>query len=148
MKIIEIRRFEYTDDTTIGRVYVDDKPFCYSLEDTVRPENIKVKGYTAIPKGDYKAIITHSNRFGRDTIQLYNDKNLLVSGNNCSWSGVRVHGGNTAKDTEGCPLVAYKRLDSKTIQQRADNDLLKIVESYIKNGHEVVFRIINENQKE
>lgn len=91
---------------TIGRVYIDGEFFCNSLEDRDRGlyqgmlvediARIKVVGETAIPKGRYKVAITYSPKYGREMPQV-----MCVPG----YTGVRIHSGNTAADTEGCILL-------------------------------------------
>lgn len=87
---------------TIGELSIDGVFACYTLEDAVREingqpvENWKQKGETAIPRGTYSVIVNHSERFKRDMPLL-----VGVPG----FSGVRIHPGNTAEDTEGCILV-------------------------------------------
>ena len=80
---------------TIGSLYVDGAFECFTLEDIVRAGE-KVPGDTAIPAGSYNVVITPSNRFKRDLPLLENVPNF---------SGIRIHPGNTAEDTEGCLLV-------------------------------------------
>ena len=92
---LKLRRFEFGTTYTIGKLYVDDVYFCFTLEDKVR-EGEKVDGQTAIPYGTYSVIIDHSNRFNRDLPHILN-----VPG----FEGVRIHTGNTSADTEGCILV-------------------------------------------
>lgn len=117
-------------DYTIGRLYVDGKFFCNTLEDTDRGlaqfmsageiMNAKIKGATAIPIGDYKVARTWSPRFGRLVPQVMNVK---------GFSGVRLHAGNTAKDTEGCPLLgdntAVGRLTNSQKRMKAFDALLQ-----------------------
>lgn len=91
---IEIVRFQFTDKSTIGRLYVDGVFECYTLEDKIR--DMKIKGITAIPAGIYKVIIDMSGRFKRLLPLLIN-----VLG----FSGIRIHIGNKPEDTEGCILV-------------------------------------------
>ena len=87
---------------TIGELLVDGDPFCYTLEDPIReipgkPVSAwKVAGDTAIPSGTYSVEITYSPHFDRDLPIL-----LDVPG----FDGIRIHGGNTDVDTEGCILV-------------------------------------------
>jgi hypothetical protein len=93
--LIEVKRFEFKDTYTIGKMYIDNIYECYTLEDVVR-KGAKVNGQTAIPTGTYNLIINHSNRFNRDLPLLENVPNF---------TGVRIHAGNTSQHTEGCILV-------------------------------------------
>ena len=100
---------------TIGNFYVGDKKLCNTLEDTDRglfssmPTGIiqskKVYGKTAIPKGTYKVLLTYSQKFkGKPWAKKYKGlvpELLGVKG----FSGVRIHPGNVAADTDGCILV-------------------------------------------
>lgn len=88
--------------TTIGDVYVDGAFFCHSLEDEIREiagqpvAAWKIPRQTAIPSGKYRVSLEYSPRFGPNTLTV-ND----VPG----FSGIRIHAGNTAGDTEGCILL-------------------------------------------
>jgi len=93
--LIEVKRFEFKDTYTVGKMYIDNIYECYTLEDVVRT-GAKVNGQTAIPTGTYNLIINHSNRFNRDLPLLENVPNF---------TGVRIHSGNTSANTEGCILV-------------------------------------------
>jgi hypothetical protein len=78
---------------TIGKLYVNGEFECFILEDVER--ECKVAGKTAIPAGKYKVAITMSPRFKKPLPLLYDVPN---------YSGVRIHPGNDADDTEGCLL--------------------------------------------
>src|SRR5690348_2405952 len=97
---LKLIREEFTDESTIGRLYVDDVFECYILEDVVRDE--KIQNETAIPYGTYEVEITYSPKFGRYLPMLLNVPN---------YTGIRIHPGNTAKDTDGCLLTGTS--DSK-----------------------------------
>ncbi len=97
MKITVIRN-RYTDKSTIGEMYIDGKLLCNTLEDKVR--TFKIPKITAIDSGTYKVELTMSNRF-KEVMPI-----LLGVPN---FTGIRIHRGNTDKNTEGCILVGLKR---------------------------------------
>ena len=113
------------DRSTIGELYIDGVFFCYTLEDEIRPDGIKVDGKTAIPIGeDYKVELTFSNRFQRMMPLIYNQPDKTIASHGVKFSGVRFHGGNTAKDTHGCPLVAFNT-DGVKVWGTAEKELTK-----------------------
>ena len=77
----------------------------------------KRRGPTAIPRGRYLLVVTRSPRFARWLPLL-----VGVRG----YDGVRIHAGNTAKDTRGCILVGQAAEDGHltasrdTLQQLMD----------------------------
>ena len=91
---IRLVREQYRPDSTIGRMFVDDVFECFTLEDGVRTQ--KIHGKTAIPAGAYRVTVEDSPRFKRKLPRLHDVPNF---------SGVLIHPGNTAADTEGCILV-------------------------------------------
>lgn len=103
---IVVERLQRDHDVTIGSMTVDGEWQCWTLEDPVRevpgqPVSAwKVPGETAIPAGGYRIELTMSARFKR-LLPLLID----VPG----YSGVRIHAGNTAANTEGCILVGEER---------------------------------------
>jgi len=101
------------DRNIIGDLFIDGEFFCHTLEDEKRADGLKVYGETAIPTGVYNVILTVSNRFKRLMPLL-----LDVKG----FKGIRIHGGNTSKDTHGCPLVAFNT-DYKRIWGTAEKKL-------------------------
>ena len=79
---------------TEGRLYVDEVFECFTVEDAIR--TVKVQNKTAIPKGTYDVIMSMSTRFKKVMPEVLN-----VPG----FTGVRIHSGNSSKDTEGCIIV-------------------------------------------
>ena len=123
---IHIKRNTHTLKSALGHVYLGDssEKFCYSLEDVIRGKGIKIYGETGIPEGTYNWHITHSSRFKRDMISIYTESNgYELINNGISFKGIRMHGGNDADDSHGCPLVAYNRLSDDKIQGTAEKDL-------------------------
>jgi hypothetical protein len=108
MKLRLLRRW-LTPRSTIGELFLDDAWECFTLEDPVR-EGPKVPGETAIPAGVYPVIVTTSPRAqGGGLWSPSPDFLLPMLLNVPGFTGVRIHAGNRAKDTEGCILVGRTR---------------------------------------
>ena len=108
MNII-IKRIFKGPDYTIGKLYIDGKYFCDTLEDTVRAPGVKIPGKTAIPAGKYKIKLAESLHFKKLMPRLEN-----VPG----FTGVLIHAGSTAEDTGGCILVGKNRVKGKVLDSR------------------------------
>lgn len=94
---LTLQRITKDKNYTLGELSVDGEKFCHTLEPTWRkPEARKIPGKTAIPEGRYPIVITLSPKF-KQWLPLL----LHVPG----FTGIRIHAGNTAKDTKGCILV-------------------------------------------
>lgn len=103
---LQLVRNTFTNNSTIGELYVDGVFECYMLEDVDRGltanmplatiRRRKVYAQTAIPYGKYEIVINWSNRF-----KQYMPLLLNVPG----YTGVRIHSGNHKNNTEGCPLT-------------------------------------------
>ena len=136
---ILVKRIAKKETYTIGKMYIDGKYFCDTLEDKDRglsqsmtEEEIrkrKVYGLTAIPTGAYKVIVNYSERFGKLMPLL-----LDVKG----YAGVRIHSGNTPSDTLGCILVG--RNTAKGMVTESRKTFLRLMET-LKRNDEVVLRI-------
>lgn len=132
---MELKRRDSENGSTVGELFVDGSFFCYTLEDQVREvdgeavSTWKVKGETAIPRGSYEVRLTMSPRFKKIMPQLLN-----VPG----FTGVRIHSGNTASDTEGCILVGMSA-GSSTIQRsrEAYEALYTEIQAAIDSGEKV-----------
>jgi len=101
MKLV---RNKGTVEFTEGKLYVDGEFECYTVEDAVR--KVKVHNRTAIPAGTYNVIMTMSTRFKKVLPLLEGVPNF---------TGVRIHSGNSSKDTEGCIIVG-------SINDKLDDD--------------------------
>lgn len=129
-----LRREETTDGCTIGRLYVNGKFQCFTLEDPVRT-GPKIAHNTAIPAGRYAVTITRSQRFGRMLPLL-----LDVPG----FDGIRIHPGNTTDDTSGCILVGQSRANESVLGSRiAMGELQPQIASALARGAEVWIEIVN-----
>lgn len=105
MAKVEIKRTFKGAEYTIGKLYIDGAYFCDTLEDTVRTGE-KIAGKTAIPAGTYKVKMTWSPRFKRYLPEILNVPNF---------SGVRIHAGNSALDTEGCVLLGLNKVKARVV---------------------------------
>lgn len=91
-------------DYTIGKLSIDGKYFCDTLENPVR--DTKIKGQTAIPSGNYPVTLdVVSPRFGKLNQYSFCSGKLPRLQNVPNFEGVLIHIGNYPKDTEGCILV-------------------------------------------
>lgn len=105
---LSLKRIALKPDYTIGRLYIDGRYYCDTLEDTVRDlsKEPKIPGRTAIPAGTYRVSVTYSPKFGRD---------LPLVENVPRFSGIRIHRGNTPADTAGCILVGENKAVGKVL---------------------------------
>ncbi len=97
---------------TIGELLEDGARLCFTLEDEIRERvgepvaNWKIRGATAIPAGEYRVTLEMSPRFGADTLTINNVPGFV---------GVRMHAGNTDRDTGGCPLLGLRVADNSIV---------------------------------
>ena len=118
MRLTLIRKWN-KKDYCIGDLYIDGVWFCNVLEDTDRGLKdemtekeilkLKVKGETAIPTGIYHVYLTYSPK--------YKKQMPLIDGVK-GYSGIRIHSGNTSKDTEGCLIVGKNKEVGKVLESR------------------------------
>jgi hypothetical protein len=104
---------EVIDEYSTGTA---EKYFCDTLEPTWRDYAngaYKVKGRSAIPEGRYAVVISWSPKFKQWLPILLGGPEF-----NRKWQGIRIHAGNTAKDTEGCILVGKNREVGKVLDSR------------------------------
>lgn len=122
MEILVEREYK-KKDYTIGKMYINGEYFCDTLEDTDRGitnimtlseiKEVKEYGNTAIPTGRYPIAYTYSPRF---------KKHLPLLLNVPAFEGVRIHSGNTHKDTEGCILLGENKAVGKVLNSRKTMD--------------------------
>lgn len=131
MEIKVIRKYTYPT-AQLGEMWVDGSFFGYTLEDVNR--KVKVFGETCIPASTYKVIVTLSTRFKRE---------LPLLENVVGFAGVRIHGGNTDKDTHGCILLGSK-IDLKTGKISNCAERVATITKMIKESKEATL-IIEDN---
>ena len=90
--------------------------FCDTLEPTWRDYKngaYKVKGRSAIPEGRYAVVISWSPKFKQWLPILLGGPEF-----NKKWQGIRIHMGNSAKDTQGCILVGRNQQVGQLLESR------------------------------
>lgn len=121
---------------TVGRLFVDGKLFCNTLEDTVRDlsNERKVYGKTAIPYGEYKVVYNWSPKFGRNLPRLLNVP---------AFEGILIHPGNTADDSAGCILVGRNTEVGRLTESRYTSDKLNVlIEDAQRGGENITIEIV------
>ena len=100
-----LRRTVLAVGFTLGLLFTGSTSY-NTVEDQVRPNMYvteqgqvvvgKIKGETAIPEGEYEVIDTYSPKYKKNMLRLVNVK---------THTGILIHSGNTAIDTEGCIII-------------------------------------------
>lgn len=145
-KIMELKlvRIAKKKGYTIGRLYCLGEreeglqPFCDTLEPPRRnllnggkwDRRLKVKGMTAIPEGRYLMRFTYSPKFGKRLFQLM-DVPLF--------DGIRIHSGNSVKDTQGCILVGNNTKVGRLENSRAVLFKLEMMLKGYQGPNDLVF---------
>lgn len=133
--ILILDRVWCTEKSTIGQLYIDGWNECLILEDydRLKKNRRKVYGETAIPRGTYEIRLNYSRKFKRILPLLSN-----VPG----FSGIRIHAGNTARDTEGCLLPGVTRGTNSVGQsKRAFKKLYKKLERAKSDNKKIIIKI-------
>ena len=109
---LTLQRYLFANDYTMGLLFIDGVYFCDTIEDKYRGQNLKntkVANETCIPYGVYTVKITYSPKYKKNMPQI-----LDVP----YFTGVRIHSGNSAKDSSGCVIVGIKSQNGEVAQSR------------------------------
>lgn len=128
---LKLERFFFGETYTVGRLFIDGKYFCDTLEDRYRDldSEKKIDGETAIPEGIYEVRVTWSPRFKRNLPLLFGVPHF---------EGIRIHRGNFAKDTHGCILVGENKIKGGVINSTQYELLLTKILSGKKSEIEII----------
>ncbi len=133
--MLELNRIAKKPLYTIGRLFVDGKYFCDTLEDRCRDldKEEKVMNGTAIPEGIYEVIVNVSAKFRRKLPLLLDVPHF---------SGIRIHRGNMDKDTSGCILVGENKQQGRVINSTGyELKLTEMIEKAMLSGEKIVIQV-------
>lgn len=110
--IVTLQRVPNQKKYCIGKLFINGASLCDTMEDqdrgldqkmpTAKILQKKIYGKTAIPKGRYVVVMSHSPKFeNRAWAQKYSGLVPEIT-NVKGFSGVRIHPATTAEDLEGC----------------------------------------------
>lgn len=106
--MLTLVRYTRTETSILGRLYFNGQTVCYTLESAAK----------AIPCGMYIVQNSKSQKFKRELPLLHNAQ-VPAS------RGIRIHRGNTAKDSQGCVLVGMGRSTEKSsITESANAEIM------------------------
>lgn len=146
MELKLVRKYK-KEKHTIGKLYVDGTYFCDVLEDKDRGlkqtdayasnKRKKVYGETAIPTGRYQVLLgVYSPKFASKSAYDFCDRKPPLIANVPCFEGIRIHAGNTAKDSYGCLLVGKNREVGKVLDSLVT---LKALYAKLKAAEGMIF---------
>lgn len=154
---LRLERIALRSEYTIGKLYVDGKYVCDTIEDTVRDLDkdgkfangeVKIPGKTAIPYGRYEITMKvkspkYSN-FSKYSWAKKYDGYLPRLLNVSQFDGVLMHVGNSAMNSEGCIIVGENKVVGKVIN--SVNTFRRLMDEYLvpakKRNENIVITII------
>lgn len=132
---LELKRHTFAETFTEGELYANGVKICDTIEDHYRDlsSEKKVPGETCIPFGAYPVIMSFSPRFQRMLPELLNVPHF---------TGIRIHPGNKAVDSQGCILPGIKAgagwvKDSKITYQRIE----QLITNALSQGDRVFINV-------
>lgn len=106
--MLTLVRYTRTEKAVLGSLYLNGAFVCYTLENASK----------AIPCGKYNVQNSKSPKFKRELPLIYNSTVPQSR-------GIRIHRGNTCKDSQGCVLVGMERgADKSTVTESADSEIM------------------------
>lgn len=106
--MLTLVRYNRTETAVLGSLYLNGAFVCYTLENAAK----------AIPCGLYTVQNSKSPKFKRELP-------LLFSSNVPQSRGIRIHRGNTFKESQGCVLVGMGRgADKSSVTESANAETM------------------------
>ena len=113
---LKLNRIYFSSTYTIGKLFVDGKLFCDTIEDHNRDYNkdgdlndlneTKIQNETAIPFGIYNVIVNMSGRFKRLLPRLIDVPHF---------DGILIHNGKDETSSSGCIILGLNKVKGKVI---------------------------------
>ena len=130
---ILIVRETYTDESVIGKLYLNGEFISYTLE---LAWNNNQKSISCVPRGVYDCKV----RLAKDSASRNYDHLILEDVPNRSY--ILFHRGNTSKDSKGCILTGMMRGDNVIYQSKTAHTLLmdKIFKEKLDRKIELVIK--------
>lgn len=94
-------RDSVVNDAVLGSLLIGGTKICDTLENKDK----------LIPCGAYKLSVSKSPKFKRDLALVFNNQVPATR-------GIRLHAGNSAKDSSGCVLVGFGRCGDTILNSR------------------------------
>jgi hypothetical protein len=160
----------YTARTTVGKLffqYIKDyvqqplvmvkEEFCYTLGDTLRPDNVKVYGETCLPAGlKCKVGLFENTHYGKTLILYTEPDGVTIKWNGLTWTYVLFHNGVSFADTDACVLIGknliapvysnMRVVQEPTIYTGMKDALRAFVEQKVNEGFTVTAEFTNLTQ--
>lgn len=118
-----VKRMLDTHSETLDILFVEGKACFQALEDTFRHE--KIEGETRIPAGRYPVTLCTKSAKAKHYKKKFGIEGIPSIDNVPGFDLIRIHIGNSKKDTEGCLLVG----ESSTMDIQNGNLVATIVRS-------------------
>lgn len=151
---LKLKRIAKKNGYTIGKLSINGKYFCDTLEDSDRGldssmsldvlKHKKLAHITAIPTGRYQVTMNViSPRLSKSKFyKQYGGGRVPRLLNVPAYEGILIHCGNTAKDTDGCILVGKNKqvgmvLDSKITY----SNLYPLLEAAYKHNERIFITV-------
>jgi hypothetical protein len=108
-----LKRFSSADESTLGLVFVEERFFCYSLEDQFNEP--KIPGETRIPAGRYQIILRNEGGMVTRYKKRFSwHRGMLWLQDVPGFRFIYLHVGNKDDDSEGCILVGDGQVQNVT----------------------------------
>lgn len=149
--IIKVKRIAKKEQYTIGKLYIDDKYICDTIEDKDRGitqktpleqiQKVKIPSKTAIPTGKYKVSLNFvsptfvKKSYYKTFCNGYLPRLLSVPG----FDGILMHRGKSADNSSGCIILGYNKVIGKVTD---DQKAFETVYSILKKATDQIYIII------